>query len=49
MPNDSVATPERSTAPSDVRARTLEAIDRAGYAVDPDLWALTFRELRFMS
>ena len=31
---------ERRTDHAGVRARTLDAIERAGYAVDPGLWML---------
>lgn len=41
VPHDSPDAPERSACPSDVRARTLDAIERAGYAVDRELWTLT--------
>jgi hypothetical protein len=38
VPDDSPDAPERIGKPADERARTLDAIDRAGYLVDPDLW-----------
>jgi hypothetical protein len=38
VPNDDPDAPSEDADPSSVRARTLAAIQSAGYAVDPDLW-----------
>lgn len=41
VPDDSRDAPERSSRRCDVRARTLEAIESAGYALDHELWMFT--------
>ncbi len=40
VPDDSPGAPEHPVGRAEARVRTLDAIERAGYAVDPELWAL---------
>jgi hypothetical protein len=40
LPDDGPDAREHPAGHPGVRARTLDAIERAGYAVDPELWRL---------
>lgn len=41
VPDDAPDAPTEKASPADVRTRTLDAIVRAGYAIDHELWTLT--------